>query len=319
MKSKIKKKDLIYQYLINGEIASDIKNFKDITCTKGYISQVVKEFLEKDYIRLIDRYPKRYMKSLVSYPIKFSELTSSMIKPMDQPRIHLNILKYEILDPIKIPPIEKPKEGITIKQWMGKNNTSFLQISRIVDVGQIHYRICNNKTLLLFTPGFYYEPKGFRHYRMILLQKAQELINWFTKSYGCTLGDVEITRPSDIAINEKDPYLQEMCNKYGLIKLVDHNGEVIDWWDSSKGYFEFETRKENIAEIKAFMPVIVENLQDRLFTMQNEIAAHDMVITGFNAKIEQIQQLLNELSNLVNKTKPGPDTNLKEDTFLDVT
>lgn len=316
---KTTKKDRIYQYLINGYYAEEIKDFKDIKCTKGYLSQVIKDFLKKDYIKLIDKYPKRYGESLVPYPRMFSDFTSGLSKdPLEQPRIHLNIIKYKILEKPKLE--LKNEKNIKIQTWEN-NNTKYIQLSRITDIGTVHFRLCNYKTLILYTPGFFTEPINFRQTKIMLVQKAEELANWFTKTYACKLGEMQIATKSDIAIGEADPYMQDMNQKYGAVKLVDHTGKVIYWWDNSKDYFEFETRKEDIAEIKVFMPLIVKNLQDRVFNIQQQLEAQNMVIESFELKIQKLREQQNkffdEILNIVKEKEP-PKID-KNDEYIDVT
>ena len=65
-----------------------------------------------------------------------------------------------------------------MKEWNAANGTVFSQVSKIMDVGRIIFRICNNKTLLVFIPGFFHDPQNFRQLKTILLQKTQDYINW---------------------------------------------------------------------------------------------------------------------------------------------
>lgn len=306
---------MIYRYLIHGYYAQEIKDFKDIKCSKAYVSQCTKEFLKMGCIEIIDRYPRRYSKGDHVYPGKLSNLTLG-VQDFEQPHIHLNIIKFDILGPLKIDPANE--DGVVVDSWTA-NNTNFVQISRMVDIGRINYRICNGKTLMIFTPGFFHDPANFRHYRSILLQKTEGYANWFSKTYGCKLGNMELCNDSDISIMEKDPFLQDMTQKYGLVKLVDHDGKTIMWWDQSKGFPEFETKKEDIAEIKAFMPLVTKNLQDRVCYLQQEVSAQGMVIEGLLSKIDNINNHLDQIKDLVTDLKKDLTVDLKEDSFEDVT
>ena len=316
------KKDKIYYYVIEHIPASRIAIYLKVT--KAYVSQVIKELIKEGYIAEIlyhnkSSKPKLYDKTTKPYPTKLSELTTSSQFALQQPRIHLNIVKWSITQPLKIMPTTAISEGIEVNLFKGANDVVFIDIRKIFDVGRVLFRICNNKTLLLFMPGFETDPLNYRHTKQILINKAKDLANWFTKIYACKLGEMCLTIDPEIATTETDPFLKEMSTKYGMIKLVDFSGNVIDWWDASKGVFEFETRQERQAEIRAFMPTIIENLQDRLHLLQNEVSAQSMVIEGYESKFNELKSLLQKALDTIEDIKQDKkEVPMKEDEFKDV-
>jgi len=311
---KNSKKERIYHYLIHGYYAAQIKDFKDIKCSKGYVSQVIKELLQSGYIKLIDRYPRRFSKTSRVYGRMFSNCTPGVSNSeFEQPRIHLNVVKFELLKPPDLDIIDE--EGIVVNRW-NANNSSFVEVSRFVDIGKIVYRLCNDKTLVVLTPGFFHDPENFRHYRRILLEKTEKYAAWFCKKYHCRIGEMVICRDSDIANTETDPYLNEMVLKYGMVKLVDQDGHTVYWWDQSKGSPEFETNHEDLAEIRVFMPLIVKTLEDRVHTLSSEVAAQGMLIESLMAKLDVIQDLIAEVKQDISGEKVD---NRNKDEYIDVT
>lgn len=310
MSIALKKKDLIYFYAIQGYAATKIKDFKDIACSKAYVSKIINQHIKNGYLieikernekgQLRSKKPKLYGKTNKAYPSKLTNFTSrALTTPTEQPRLNLVTTMYVIKEPLATQPENDKEEKITVHSWIGANNVKFIDVKKIFDIGRITIRVVNEKRLIVFMPEFFRDPTDLRHSKQILFGKAQEYCTWFCRKYGCRVGLPELYEGDPhIAIGERDPFLMELSSKYGMIKLIDHEGNTIDWWDSSKGYFEFETRLEKQAEIKAFMPVIVENLQDRVFKLQSEIESLCMLIEGFETKIERLIDSTERLNRL---------------------
>ena len=105
------------------------------------------------------------------------------------------------------------------------------------------------------------------------MQLAEKYADWFAQEFNCVLGESSTYQNYEIAVAENDPFLSEMAKKHGLLKIIDSSGTVLSWYDFSKGYCEFETTNENLAEIKAFMPLIVNDLNNRVLSLTGEVEA----------------------------------------------
>lgn len=301
MKKNAVKKDLIYHYLIQGYPACKIKEFKDINCTKGYISQVVRQLVSKGYIqevlektpsgKLLHKKPKLYSKTHKQYPSKFSDLTSRVsVDHVEQPRLNLICLYYHV--------VSKPKKEVMGHSWT-INNTRYVDVKHVFPEGRVTFRIINEGTLVVFMPEVVVRVEDLRHTRQRLFVKAQEYANWFQKTFGCSLGLPEIRQDYHIAVGERDPFLMELCKDYGLVKVLDEKDNVLFWWDRSKGFLEFETKSEKIAENRVLMPLVVENLQDRVFLLTSEVEALSMVFEGFEEKIRRVETGISSLTGSI--------------------
>lgn len=301
---KYTKKDLIYYYLIQGYPATKIKGFTDIKCDKSYVSKIIKMFKKQGYIievfeknekgKLRPTKPKLYQKGKRDYPTKFTKSTSRSLNPKfnEHPRLNLVVLYFKVFKEPKNPDFLVEKgHSWTI------NNTTYVDVKHVFDVGRVTFRLINNKSLIVFMPEHMVSSGELRHLKDKLYTRAIECSNWFQKKTGCKLGLPEIHQDYHIAIAEHDPFLSEMCSQYGIVKIVDENNREICWWDRSKGYLEFETRDERIAEIKAFNPVIVSNLQDRVWMLQGQVESMLMLFDGLVDKIDRLQSSINSLND----------------------
>ena len=207
-------------------------------------------------------------------------------------------MKFDILEP--------PQITIPGKRFVA-GNTVFIDYSKLFKEGNVTFRLISDKTLVVFMPEVVVSPNRIRHTKQLLYQRVLRYSNWFQKRFHCKLGDSSLYQDFHIAIHETDPYLSEMAKKYGMLKVSDSKGDVIAWWDFSKGPCEFETRDEKIAENKVFAPIISMNLQDRVYHLESEIEAQGMVIKALNTKFDEIEKLLGEIRDIVTPKPIGPD------------
>jgi len=323
MNGKATKKDYIYYHLISGYPASKIKDFKEIKCSSSYISKVIKQFISHRYIKEIyeknergqkrPTKPKLYGRGRKQYPAKLTNLTSGSlmvpskkpeIKPTEQPRLNLICVYYKVL--------EKPSQIVRGHSFM-VNNTKYIDTKKYFEFGRVNFRLINEKALRIFMPSTYVDANNLRDTKLLLYGLAKDCSNWYQKRFGVKLGDPEIRQDYEIAIAENDPFLSELSQKYGMIKLVDENNDVIMWWDKSKGYLEGETTKERIAENKVLGPIKIGNIEDRVYHMQQQIEALNMTFEGLEGKIGSLAMSMDKLQSSIDKVNeffdrpPGPD------------
>lgn len=298
----------IYKYAIQGYPQSKIASFLRID--KAYVNRVIKELIREGYIKPVceNTKPIIYEATNKLYPVdeKLTKSTSGGLSP----RLNLIVLKYRILKP--------PEVKVDGKEWVA-NNTRFVDHRELFDEGYVTFRIINDKVLVVFMPEQIVDAVHIRHTRQLLYEKAQDYANWFQKTYRCQLGLPEIYQDYHIAFLEKDPFLNQMVQKYGMVKLVDCENRVIAWYDQSKGSPEFETRDERIAEIKAFLPVVVANLEDRLFDFENRLSALEMLFSSVKDDIgvlsERIENSVRKLDALIESLS---NASSGSDSFIDV-
>jgi len=216
----------------------------------------------------------------------------------EQPRFHLISVQYVIT---KKPSVE-PKGNIYFM-----DSTRIIDVKRATAVGSVLFRFISDKKLVVMLPALSGCVDDFRSLKSRLYSYAQEQVNIICKEYDMRVGLPELYQDPHIAFMENDPYLQDMCKKYGMLKISDQDGNVLAWWDqSNKPEVEFETREERLAEIKTFMPMIVDNLQDRVFQIGQDVAAQGMVLESFEHKLKDIQSSVEELLKLI-KHNSKPD------------
>lgn len=290
----MKKKDKIYHYIIQKYAPSKIA--KLLKCSKPYVSKIIKQLINEGYIVEVFKKdgsctkPKIYDKTSKSYPSKLTDYSSGInIRPIEQPRLNLIALKFSILDP--------PKKNIPGKHYTA-GNTNFITYSKLFVEGRVTFKVISDKILVVFMPETIVSPEQIRHTKHALYDLALSYSNWFEKTFICKLGDGSLYQDYHIAIHESDPYLVEMSKKYGMLKVIDSKGNVIAWWDFSKGPSEFETRDEKIAENKVFGPVISMNLQDRVYHLESEIAALNLAIEAFEATLHDMARKINRINDM---------------------
>jgi len=319
VKNRENKKKIIIEYLAQGYPACKIHSFKSVSCTKGYISQVAKWAVRQGFLVEIkeknnrgqhrSKYPKIYTYGHKKFSNanrrKFSNSPSGIsLQAFEQPRLNMVSLQYVV--------IKKPSvELIGNVFWMGK--TKVVDVRRSTAVGSVLFRFISDKKLVVMMPSFFGECDDFRSIKQRLFSYSQEVVNDLCKELDFRVGLPELYEPEEYGFNESDPYLELLCKKYGMLKVVDQDNNVLFWWDQSpkkKGIcgrsdVEMETKEERLAEIKAFMPMIVDNLQDRVFQIGQDVAAQGMLLESFEYKLKDIQSSVEELLKLIkNNSKP---------------
>lgn len=306
-----KKKDLIYHYAIQGYYASEIRSFKDIDCVKSYVSKILNQLEIEGYIEPIKKtYKKqkkfvRYRKTEKIYPVKFTKSVSGGSNfAIERPRLNMISVKFEF--------IKFPKNRIDGKSFF-LNKTRIIDYKHVFPDETINFRLIGNKWLVVFIPEHLVSADHFRNTKDYLYKRANKYAYWFMDYFDCVVGDPSIYQDFEIAVKENDPYLSELARKHGMLKLVDSNNNVVSWYDFSKGYCEFESRNEDIAEIKAFMPMIVSDLQSRVLSMQNDIESHNSILDYLNNRINDLENILLEIRDVMSSKS------VKEDEKKDVT
>jgi hypothetical protein len=128
--------------------------------------------------------------------------------------------------------------------------------------------------------------------------EAQFYANWFQKRFKCKLGPPEIYQDYHLAFQENDPLLCDYVANNGILKIVNGDGKVIMWYDRSKGYTECETHDERIAEAKAFAPLIIMNLEDRVYNLEKNI---DSIVDEKIKKFEKdiVDKIVNDFDTRI--------------------
>jgi hypothetical protein len=275
----------------------------DAGLSPGKVAKLLHLDVNRQYVyRVFSEYKKSRVLIYKSNGVKSDKITpgpSPQISQQEQPRLNLIVLIYDILSPFKHPP-----EG---KTWV-INGTTFTDVKRMTRIGNVLFRIINEKRLQVFIPEMAVKREDLRHTKDVLYQVAQTAVMDFCRLTGCEVGLPLIGQMPHIAVMENDPYLCELTKQYGVLKLVDNEGKTIAWWDRSKGPPEFETRDEGIAEMKAFAPEILRNLQDRMFLMGQEQAALQMLVEGLLVEDDRVKKL--EEENEVIKKLLGTQTSM---------
>jgi len=181
---------------------------------------------------------------------------------VENPRLNLICVQYKILKP--------PKKEISGHQWTN-NNTKYLDYKREFECGQVTFRIINDIILIIWIPERVIDKEHIRDLTPKVYSEAQLYANWFQQEFCCRLGLPTIYQNYHIAFRENDPLLCDLAKKHGMLKIVDAENRVIAWWDSSKGHTEFETRDERIAETRAFAPMKILWLEDKIEDMESKI------------------------------------------------
>lgn len=299
---ELKRKDKIYYYLIRGY--APVKTAKLTKCSKPYVSKITKQLIKNGYIYEVFKdgqatKPKLYSKTDKTYPTKLTSYPSgTQISLKEQPRLNMIAMKFDILEP--------PKKEVPGKQFVA-GNTVFVDYSKLFKEGAVTFRLISDKILVVFMPETIVSPDSIRHTKQLLYKRITRYSNWFQKRFHCKLGDSSLYQDYHIAIHESDPFLSEMARKYGMLKVSDSSGNVIAWWDFSKGPCEFETRDEKIAENRVFAPIISMNLQDRVYYLESEIEAQKLVIEALNTKFDDIERLIKEVKEILTPKPIGPD------------
>lgn len=295
------KKDWIYYYVIHGCYANEIKDFKDIKCSKVYVHKILKQLVIDGYINPIKKSYKsqkkfvRYRKTDKIYPVKLTEYPSTTSDSfITKPRLNLISVKFPLLkQPETLP------DGHRF--WLG--DTPMLDYKHVFDDTTVNFRLISDKWLVVFMPEHLVSADHFRHTKEYLYKRAYRYAEWFMETFNCHVGESSVYQDYEIAVREEDPFLGEMAKKHGQIKIINHRGDVLGWYDFSKGYCEFETTDEDLAEIKAFMPLIVKDLQNRVLSIHGEIEAHSMVLEGLQSKMGEIGDLLKQTQKSFDELK----------------
>jgi len=292
-----RKKDLIYHYAVNHYYANEIKDFKDINCSKAYVSKVLKQLVKEGYIEPIKKsYKKqnkfvRYRKTDKIYSVKLTKSMSGASKTkIIGPRLNLLSIKYDFKS--------LPKKKVPGHSYL-LNNTKIIDYKHSFDEDLINFRVIGDKWLVVFMPEHLVSADHFRHTRNYLYSKAEKYADWFMEYFDCVLGEPSTYQDYEIAVEDKDPFLSDFAKKHGMLKIINAQGQVVSWYDFSKGYLEFETKDEDLAEIKAFMPMIVADLQNRVLGMQQDIDRHDSLLNVLNEKIDKVDNILQEMKGLL--------------------
>jgi DNA-binding Lrp family transcriptional regulator len=311
----------IYLYAAKGYAQSDIAKFLKVT--PAFVCKVIKKLNELGYLKeiynkiIIDGIEKLkktkpilYSPTDMVYPLntKLTNLTSGMLNNdlENEPRLNLICVQYTIIEP--------PTEPIPGHSYCN-NNTSYVDYKNEFECGKITFRIINNAKLVIWYPEKVIDKRHLREITNKIYSEIQPYANWFQKRFHCRLGLPEIYQDYHIAFQEKDPLIREYIEKYGILKIIDVDGRVIGWWDKSKGYNEFETRDERIAEAKIFAPYKIIWLEDKIRNIENDLEEKIKII--FEEKIgpiieEKIAAIIQkEFSRFFNQPK-------KSDNFEDV-
>jgi len=314
MTKQIKKKDLIYHYAIQGYYANEIKSFKDINCNKSYVSKILNQLINEGFIEpIIKTYKKqkkfvRYRKTSKIYPVKFTKSVSraepKTLTPVnlfasnshiEKPRLNLISIKFSI--------VKYPKTKIEGNHFF-LNKTPIVDYKHVFPECTINFRLIGNKWLVVFLPEHIVSADHFRNTRDYLYKMAYKYANWFMDYFNCVVKEPSIYQDYEIAVEEKDPYLSELAKKHGMLKIIDSKGDVISWYDFSKGYCEFETKDENLAEIKAFMPIIVKDLENRVYHIESEIASFSMALDSLESLIRDTVVKVDNIHKLFKQPEP---------------
>jgi len=298
----------IYSYAIQGYSQDTIARFVHVT--PPYVCKIIKAFIKDRYLKEVfnktdingvivykKTKPKMYAPTDKIYTIydKLTKSTSGASTPygkvIDDPRLNLICVQYEI--------IELPKEEVPGHRWTN-NNTTYLDYKKEFDIGTVTFRIINDIKLVLWLPEKVIDKKHIRGCSTKIYVEAQDYANWFQKHFRCKLGLPETYQDYHIAFQENDPLLCDYVAKHGIIKLIDSKGRVLTWWDQSKGYSEFETRDERIAEIRAFAHLKIMWLEDKIPVLENKIDALESSLTN------KVMNTLEEKIGSIIENKVGP-------------
>jgi len=298
----------IYHYARQGYSQDTIARFVHVT--PPYVCKIIKKLINKGYLQELynkvdingvvvnkKTKPKMYAPTDIIYPIdnKLTNSTSGASTPhqkiMDDPRLNLICVQYEIVD--------LPKEVVHGHQWTN-NNTTYLDYKKDFEIGTVTFRIINDSKLVLWLPEKVIDKKHIRGCTTKIYNEAQEYANWFQKQFRCRLGLPETYQDYHIAFQENDPLLCDYVAKHGIIKLVDSEGKVIAWWDQSKGTPEYETQDERIAENRAFAPFKIKWLEDKIPVLEKKIDSLESSLTN------QILKILEEKIGSIIEKKVGP-------------
>lgn len=320
----LSRKYKIYCYAIKGYAQSVIAVVLHVT--PAYVCKVIKELKKEGYLKEVFRKktikgdevyektkPILYDKTDKIYPIsdKLTSFTSGMqkqhLEEIENPRLNLICVQYEIIKP--------PVKEISGHAWIN-NNTTYLDYKENFECGQVTFRIINGRKLVLWFPERTIDKRHIRGCTNKIYNEVQIYANWFQKQFGCRLGLPEVYQDYHIAFKEDDPLLCDLVKKHGILKIVDVEGRVIAWWDKSKKYTEYETQDERIAEAKAFGPLKIVLLEDKIDKLESTLS--EKVVSIFEEKVVPI--LDNKLSSIIEEQLSKFFDNPKPpDGFEDVT
>ena len=309
-------KDKIYYYARVGYAQSKIAILVKVKPSRVcvVIRELKKEgYLEEKYDKIIKNgvTVKRKTKPILYgatdkiYPLdsKLTFLTSGVQKDhrklIENPRLNLKCLQYPFIKP--------PSKEVHGHAWTN-NNTTYLDYKKEFECGQVTFRIINDINLVIWVPEKVMDKRHIRGCTSKIYNEIQIYANWFQKEFECRLGLPEIYQDYHISFHEDDPLLCELVSKHGLIKIIDGDGSVIAWWDQSKGHPEFETRDERIAEARAFAPVKILWLEDKIVDLESTLSK--MVVSIIEEKLvpildDKLSSIIEEkLSNFFDNSRP---------------
>jgi len=314
--SSERRKEKILKYLLAGFPSCKVKDFKDIKCTKQYIYKLIKKWKKQGIIEEVyeinEKGKKRKTKPILYgrggrlTEAKSTKLTSGVSpetakiyeKPM---RLNLVVLYYKI--------IEKPKKKIVGKKF-NLRGVSVIDFVHVFAEGKVTFRIFNNESMQVFMPETEVKAMHLRHTKKLMYEKAMVYANWFQKRFHCRLGLPEIRQDFHIAIEEKNPKLIELCNKHGVIKVMEDD-KLLYWWDKSKGEVEFETREEEIAEEVALQPIKILWLKDKVEFLDNEVKMLKQLYNdGFDELNKKLDDINNDIKKILEVKEGKPDEKL---------
>lgn len=281
----------IYKYATMGFSQSHIAKVL-LKIDPGYVNRIVKKLIADGYIEEVKEkilingkpiykrvWPILYKPTDIIYPLDAAILPKKTSGVLNDPRINLICLQYNIIKPIELEPAGH--------KWINKN-TEYIDLKEIFPIGVVTFRLINKTKLIVWLPEKQIGKEHLRNIKDKAYVMAQSYVAWFEKKYRCRVGLPEIYQDYHIAFTESDPLLNDLVKQHGILKLIDADGRVISWWDQSKGIPEYETQDERLAEARAFYPNKIVILEDKLYHLEEQITRMENSINGLVEKIDSL-------------------------------
>jgi hypothetical protein len=276
-------KTKIYRLLCEGFSQRKIAIISGMT--RQRVSQITAELVNEKYIYALDPRARPRLYKPTDTPLPLQAASGSQIRGGRQDD-STEICRAHSL--AFILPLERPfKNPIHwIKVWRN-NGTTFKQLSKLFDIGNITIRLIEGKEksqVVFFLPEKYLTKAELDRYDRVMWRYIDRVTGWFQKRYACSLGIPDIYQKPEFAIPE-DPETLFIGNRYNL-KTEN------SWVDCSEGTSEWETNDIEVARAKIGAGERILSLEAKLDHIEKMIVSFDTKITSLESKLDRLLILM---------------------------
>jgi len=288
---------------------------------------------------------KQMLRSVGKHPILVRDLSSGRIKKWRSPRkvgckrdyntvisadghfiqiVRANSIAHSCAvikeSPLKIPwEIVDGMRGMRqyVYRHRFRNRNSALFNLKELDVTFVRQKTANSDELIIYMPEKYLFEYELQQATRILNTYIWKAWKWFQKTFKFILSNPSPYRPTEYAHEILDPKLKKFVHEQGMVKVKTERGYAsVD--ESKKGFPEKEYTSIEEVEADLHMPERLLKLELKTEKLTEQINILVKVQEVFVSNQEKQNQLLQNITGLIQTNKSLPSSATHEDLYIDV-